>query len=93
MAQRLRPELGQTKPELAKEVSWSHVSSLLSTMDVNILKILTSNVQMFTRPIAVIEAHLMNTVEDIGKLRTVSGLITQTKEIFTAAKSMVTAFV
>lgn len=94
MAQRLRPELGQTEPELAKAVPpWSHVSSILSTMDVNILRILTSNVQMFTRPVAVIEAHLMNKVEYIGKWRTVSGLITQTKGIFSAAKSMANAFV
>lgn len=93
MAQRLRPEFGQTEPELVKAVLWSHVSNIFSTMDVNILRILTSNVQMFIRPVAVIEAHLMNTLEDIGKWRTVSGLITQTKGIFSAAKSIATAFV
>lgn len=48
---------------------------------------------MFNRPVAVIEARLMNTVEDVGKWRAVSGLITQTKGIFSAAKSIATAFV
>lgn len=57
------------------------------------LRILTSDVQMFNRPIAVIEARLMNTVGDVGKWRAVSGLIAQTKGIFSAAKSMATAFV
>lgn len=93
MAQRLGPELGQNESEFDKAVPWSQVSSILSTMDDNMLRILTSNVQMFSRPVAVIEARLMNTVEDIGKWRTVSGLITQTKGIFSAAKSMATAFV
>lgn len=93
MAQRLGPELGQTEPEFAQAVSWTQVSSIFSTMDDNMLRILTSNVQMFSRPVAVIEARLMNTVEDVGKWRTVSGLITQSKGIFSAAKFMATAFV
>lgn len=93
MAQRLGPELGQTVPEFAQAVPWSQVCSIFSVMDDNTLRILTSNVQMFSRPVAVIEARLVNTVEDVGKWRTVSGLITQTKGIFSAAKSMATAFV
>lgn len=93
MAQRLGPEPGQTKPEFAQAAPWSQVSSTFSIMDDNVLWILTSNVQMFSRPVAVLEARLMNTVEDIGKWRTVSGLITQTNGIFSAAKSMATAFV
>ena len=89
----LGPELGQTEPEFAQAVAWSQVSSIFSIMDNNMLRILTSDVQMFSRPVAVIEARLMNTVGDVGKWRTISGLITQTKGIFSAAKSMATAFV
>lgn len=48
---------------------------------------------MFNRPMAVIEARLMNTVEDVGKWRTVSGLVNQSKGMLSAAKSMTTAFV
>ena len=90
MAQRLGPELDQTEIKLAQAVPWSQVSSLFSTMDVNIL---TSKVQMFNRAVAVIEARLMNTVEDVGKWRAISGLIIQTKGIFSVAKSMANAFV
>ena len=90
MAQRLGPELGQTEIELAQAVPWSQVSSLFSTMDVNML---TSNLQMFKCSVAVIEARLMNTVEDVGKWRAVSGLIIQTNGIFSAAKSMANALV
>lgn len=93
IAQRLGPELGQNESEFAKAVPWSQVRSILSNMDNNMLRILTSNGQMFCRPVAVIEARLMNTVEDIGKWPTVSGLITQTKGIISAAKSIATAFV
>lgn len=48
---------------------------------------------MFNRPMAVIEARLVNTVEDVGRWRAVSGLVTQTTGMLSAAKSMATAFV
>lgn len=48
---------------------------------------------MFNRPMADIEARLMNTVGGVGKWRTFSGLINQTKGMLSAAKSMATAFV
>lgn len=48
---------------------------------------------MFNRPMAVIEARLMNTVEDVGRWRAVSSLVTQTNGMLSAAKSMAAAFV
>lgn len=93
MAQRLGIELTQSGSEFTQVVPWSQASIISSTMDDNMLWILISNVQMFNRPVAVIEARLMDTVGDVEKWRTVSGPITQTKEIFSAARSMATAFV
>lgn len=93
MAQRLGIELSQPGSDFTQVVPWPQASIISSTMDDNMLWILISNVQMFNRPVAVIEARLMDTVGDVEKWRTVSGLITQTKEIFSAARSTATAFV